>query len=85
MSVLLDDDTIVLEQLEFQPPCCYPTRDTHAAQLSIRCRTCNRSALICEPHLTAERARIDAAALVMCLGCRARAATLDDLVEVLPL
>lgn len=85
MSVLLDADSVVLEQLEFQLPCCYPTRDEHAAQLSIRCRVCNRSALICEPHLAAERARAEAASLVMCLSCHTRAASLDGLVEVLPL
>lgn len=55
MSTLLDEDTVVLESLDFEPDCElveYP----HPAQVSVTLRCCAAVALACDSHIEAARA-----------------------------
>lgn len=93
MSVLLDEDTIVTESLDFAPP-CDKQGPAHAATLALICRGCGRSVLLCDEHLARFRAWIEQNAtiasafgtghVVECRSCLRTAPTLDELVRVEP-
>lgn len=86
MSVLLDEDTIVLEGLEFEIPCV--NGGDHAAELSFGCRFCPQQGFLCREHWKARRRIVDdylavhPGSTVVCAMCRTSALCLDDLVRV---
>lgn len=88
MSVLLDEETVVLEGLDFDAPCNY---GSHAASVSILCRGCRHGALFCEEHADEVRRSVDhliessASSAVMCGKCLRVAYSFDELVVVIPL
>ncbi|WP_067198868.1 hypothetical protein [Microbacterium sp. XT11] len=88
MSVLLDEETVVLEGLDFEVPCL---TGGHAAQLSIACRTCQDQAFYCTDHWARKRREIEEflstsiLSMVACASCKTVAYTVDDLVTVVPL
>lgn len=88
MSVLLDDETVTIEVLNFDATCDYPRADPHSATVAIRCRHCHTTKLLCGPHLAALRRKVDATrgrSTLTCITCQATARVFEDLVEVLPL
>ena len=88
MSVLLDEDTIVLEGLEFDIECM---RGQHSAALSVECRFCPRQMFVCRKHWTEACSIVDdflashLNSAVSCSECGTDAWCLDDLVRVVPL
>lgn len=88
MNTLMDEETVVLEALDFDVPCRY---GSHAAVVSITCRGCGRGALFCGGHAEYVRAEVErmiaasAALAVTCGHCRRVAYTFDELVVVIPL
>ncbi|GGH33953.1 hypothetical protein [Microbacterium album] len=55
MSVLLDQETVVLEGLDFEPRCEERYSEEHAATHTIICRVCGGAVLACEKHLAHAR------------------------------
>lgn len=51
MSTLLDQETVVLEGLEFEPECEDQRDPAHAATHVAQCRACGGTLLLCEGHL----------------------------------
>lgn len=88
MSTLLDDETVVLEHLDFEVPCQV---GEHAAHVSIACRSCRDQAFYCRDHWEAKRRRVDEFlrssifAVVVCAACKLHAHSIEDLVEVIEL
>lgn len=88
MSVVLDQDTVVLDKLDFETPCEFPRAETHAAEVIMQCRHCGAHAIICRAHLDRLRRRVEQARpprVVTCITCHAEENDLDDLIEVVPL
>lgn len=87
MSVLLDAETVLLEDLDFELPCL---AGEHTAHVSVACRSCKDQAFYCRDHWEAKRRRVEEflsqsiLALVVCSQCETKAYTLEDLVEVVP-
>ncbi|MEU4016211.1 hypothetical protein AB0E56_13210 [Microbacterium sp. NPDC028030] len=88
MSVLLDEETVVLDSLDFEVPC---NRGEHAAEVMVRCRSCGSGSMLCRDHLAKVRQRVEeflaarAFALCKCADCGDFGFTFDELVEVVPL
>jgi len=51
VSTLLDQETVVLEGLDFEPPCEDRNTPAHAATHTAQCRACGKVLLVCEAHL----------------------------------
>lgn len=91
MSAVLDEETttVVLEGLDFDVPCI--VADDHAADLLIECRFCPSAAYHCGSHWREKRQRADllftlgVIGSVYCDECRTHAASVDELVKVVPL
>ena len=91
MSVLLDEETVVLNELDFDIPCIVDMDGGHAAEVIVECRFCPVSAYHCWEHWTNKRRRIDdyladsVFSVVTCKDCRTTVGTLDELVRVVAL
>lgn len=87
MSVLLDEETVVLEGLDFEVPCVMASAVEHAATVLIRCRGCGSTAPICDEHLEGMRTACTrkGAIRVECTQCGAGGPDLDSVSEVIPL
>ena len=84
MSVLLDEDTIVLEGLDFAPSC---VACEHTADHIIKCRSCQHTTLLCTRHLIRLTVRCEAEMVVTVTyqACGFTGATLDDVAVVIDL
>jgi len=89
MSVLLDEETIVLEALDFEERCMSKIAPAHSADVVTRFRCCGAGALLCEGHLTNQRKTVDALLArgerIICGYCAAEFISYEDGVEVIPL
>ena len=88
MSVLLDEETVVLEGLDFDVPC--EVRGHAKASVIVTCRTCKTHSLLCQRHYDRMRARVtmlesNPSFFIKCGFCQTWARRFDDLVEVTPL
>lgn len=89
MSTLLDAETILLEALDFDIPCC--ASDDHAAQLVVTCRFCGADAFICKKHHqevledVASFKRVHPWSSVGCAHCGGRAREYCDVFRVVDL
>jgi hypothetical protein len=88
MSTLLDEETVLLDALDFEVPCL---TGGHAAQVSIACRHCKDQAFYCRDHWGWKRRRIaeflslSLFSTVVCSACKTSAYSIEDLVQVVPL
>lgn len=86
MSVLLDEETVVLEALDFEVPC--RKVGDHRAEVSFACRGCGHVEFSCRMHL--EQLRGFIAINTACgiktvhVRCGYRAWSLDELAVVVP-
>lgn len=55
MSTLLDQESVVLEALDFEPPCADEVEPPHAAEVAITCQACGGVLLLCESHFAYAR------------------------------
>lgn len=79
-------DLLIVEELDFQPPCDDEAAESHAAEWTLVCRGCGKPILICTEHLEELRAKYDDPKLAARhVPCGAAARTLDELVIVRPL
>ncbi|WP_295035090.1 hypothetical protein [uncultured Microbacterium sp.] len=87
MSVLLDEDTIVLEGLEFEIPCVKVGPEEHAAENSLTCRSCGAVIFACDHHIALTRVILatNPWAAIVCLSCDTEEDTVDGLYMVVPL
>lgn len=89
MSTLLDEETILLEGLDFEIPCS--AKVDHTADVSVLCRGCGSGAMYCAEHAEAIRRNVDlilAASplgVVACAHCKRVARSFDELAKVVPL
>lgn len=79
MSVLLDEEAVVLEGLDFEVPCA---AGEHKAEFVITCRHCHKVTFICARHLAKLRSSFRDVVTVTCLGCGFTGPTMDDVAEV---
>lgn len=87
-GIVLDDQPVVLDDLEFEVPCAL-TGD-HAADVYVSCRFCDDNAgALCTRHLLAKRAEAEqmfhARRYISCSKCARVAQEFDDLFTVVPL
>lgn len=85
MSVLLDEETVVLEGLDFEAPCEHS--EGHAAQRVVRIRCCRAGITLCTAHVDLFRDWVEhliANLFTMCGLCGAPVGSWDDY-EVVPL
>lgn len=87
MSVLLDEETVVLEGLDFTVPCA---AGGHSAEVWVQCRTCRKNAAaLCIEHLKVKREEVARKLLtspaVGCARCDAVGMSFDELFEAVPL
>lgn len=85
MSVLLDEETVVLDALDFDIT-CQVTGD-HPAEFAIGCRHCDHVILMCVTHLAAARDRAvkivaSPKHIIRCVRCLAEARSFDELFTV---
>lgn len=89
MSVLLDEETVVLDSLDFDVPCSYPVQEAHAAEVVATCRTCSNGGFACTGHVQRDRERWSVAVALgaspRCNQCKTTGATLDDVFVVVAL
>lgn len=89
MSVLLDEETVVLDALDFDVPCSYPVGEAHAAEVVARCRTCANGGFACTGHVQRDRERWDVSVALgakpRCKQCKTTGTTFDDVFEAVPL
>lgn len=89
MSVLLDEETVVLEALDFEERCMSKTAPEHSADFVTRFRCCGAGALLCERHLANQRKSVDALLArgerIICGYCAAEFVSYEDSIEVIPL
>lgn len=88
MSILLDDQPVVLDDLEFEVPCAM--KCGHPADVYVTCRFCDTNAgALCYRHLQAKRAEaaqmLRTKKAIACAQCARVALTFDDLFEVVDL
>lgn len=88
MSILLDDQPVVLDDLEFEVPCAM--KCGNPADVYVTCRFCDTNAgALCHRHLLAKRAEAEqmlhAKKAIACGQCSRVALTFDDLFEVVDL
>lgn len=83
MSTLLDQETVMIEALEFDVECWH---EAHPATWSITCRTCGHGVFLCDPHLAEQRAQFEVSLKARrnprCLTCSARGRAFDALFAV---
>lgn len=87
MSTLLDEETVVLDALDFEPGCQV---GEEAAEFVVTCRSCDLTVLLCETHVaTARKTASDflnkASRFIYCRRCAAKARSFDELLDVRPL
>ncbi|MGX1932070.1 hypothetical protein [Microbacterium resistens] len=87
MSLLLDEETVVLEGLDFEVACAHAG---HAeADVLVSCRFCGNYAYLCAAHYETSRIQFDCLFLLggvpNCVKCKAAGATYEELFEVTPL
>lgn len=86
MSVLLDEETVVLEALDFDLECWH---QGHTAEWSVACRFCGQHVNLCDEHLEDVRLKylisISAGRRPNCVTCKAHRPTFDELFEAVPL
>ncbi len=86
MSVLLDEETVVLDALDFTVECWH---EGHGAEWSVACRFCAQCVFLCDSHLSAVRLRfLDSLASgrnPRCVKCQTRGESFDALFEAVPL
>lgn len=87
MSTLLDEETVVLDALDFEVPC---EAGEHAAEVWVQCRSCRENAgALCRPHLQVKRAeaaiKLFYSARIGCAMCNTTATDFDELFEAVPL
>lgn len=87
MSVLLDEETVILEGLDFAVPC---EAGGHAAEVWVQCRSCRKNAgALCVTHLQVKREEVARKLMtspaVACARCEATGTSFDQLFEAVPL
>lgn len=88
MSTLLDEETVILEALDFDIRC---NQGSHSADVIVRCRGCKAGTPLCAEHAELVHSIVDAAIAagdvvhLVCVGCLRSAWSFDDAVEVVPL
>jgi hypothetical protein len=55
MDTLLDQETVVIESLDFEPPCIDESEPEHGADTVLTCKACGKVLLVCEKHLAVTR------------------------------
>lgn len=91
MSVLLDEETVILEGLDFAESCEVkrPSVSEHPADVVTRFRCCGATGLLCTAHMKNQReavnARLALGLRIICGYCEQDVTSWDDLVEVIPL
>lgn len=91
MSVLLDEETITIDHLDFTERCDTARHGfpEHPAEVMTRFRCCGATALLCLKHVKNQRegvnARLAAGYRIICGYCREDVSSWDALVEVIPL
>lgn len=89
MSVLLDEENVVLDALDFDVPCSYPVAEMHAAEVVVMCRCCRNSAFCCSGHLQRDREKWSVSVALggspRCKQCKTTAETFDEVFEAVPL
>jgi hypothetical protein len=89
VSVLLDEETVVLEGLDFEVPCEAKQGSEHAAHVMTRFRCCGATGMLCTPHMKNQRegvnGRLALGLRIICGYCETDVTSWDDLVEVVPL
>lgn len=83
MSVILDEEAVILEGLDFEAPCAAPTE--HAANVLLRTRCCRTEVLLCGAHLSVIREAFETRVVSKCKSCGHRTFSFDDAAEVVPL
>lgn len=88
MSALTEDDTLIIEFLEFGVPCMFGVG--HDAVVMMSCLFCpNNAGALCSAHADAERAEVERLisrqGFVRCAFCFAKGATFDDVFGVVKL
>lgn len=86
MSVLLDEETVVLDALDFDVECWHAG---HGAAWSVGCRFCDQCVFLCDSHLDEVRHRFLESLAVgrrpRCVKCQTRSESFDELFEAVPL
>ena len=87
MSTLLDEETVVLDALDFEVPC---EAGEHAAEVWVQCRFCRENAgALCRVHLQMKRGeaawKLIFVARIACASCNTTATDFDELFEAVPL
>ncbi|WP_295104418.1 hypothetical protein [uncultured Microbacterium sp.] len=89
MSVLLDEETVILEGLDFEERCDAKQGDEHAAHVMTRFRCCGSTGLLCTPHMENQRVgvngRLALGFRIICGYCETDVTSWEELVEVVPL
>lgn len=89
MSTLLDNETVVLDDLDFEERCDVSHLPEHAADVVTRFRCCGASGLLCTGHMEAQRqgvnARLALGIRIVCGYCGEDVKSWDELVEVITL
>lgn len=86
MSVLTDEDTIVLESLDFEVPCSWRHAVAHPAEKSLSCRNCGDVRFSCATHIAeADMVLATRPVMLTCTTCRAQARSVSGLYLVVPL
>lgn len=84
MSLLLDDDTILLEHLDHPVPCVVDS--AHVATFYISCRHCDlNDGFLCDTCLARHRELSKRALFISCMKCRHFTNDFDLLFKVVPL
>lgn len=80
----MDEETAILDALDFEVPCLSRQGETHPAEFTVTCRFCGSNlGLICGRHLAMARASYTHG--VACRNCLTVCQAFDDLVSVTPL
>ncbi|GAA3948161.1 hypothetical protein [Microbacterium soli] len=88
MSTLLDEETVVLDALDFEIPCA---RGGHDAEFFVKCRGCDLNAgNLCARHLANVRRRVEDIVragifIPRCAFCGRPAMSFDEAYKVVPL
>ncbi|MGX9346610.1 hypothetical protein [Microbacterium sp. KNMS] len=86
MTAAVDEDTRILEGLDFDVPCSSAKGGSHPADFVASCRMCGTTlGFICRTHLDANREYYTFPRGVKCRTCLTARDEFDDLVSVTPL
>lgn len=87
MSTLLDEETVILDGLDFQPPC--EQEDGKTAKFLMLCRGCRKGPMLCAECVTAWKQMVDrwqnVGATVNCKHCLRSSRSFHEAVEVVAL